>query len=106
MLDKSRIIEGKFVNNRPGYKWLILFEKRHSDEISRRTAQILTPRRADVTVENITLWFAYIRKYLLSTDLFHILNEPRRVSFNSRLISYAVERTFNVTYGQHSFSDF
>jgi len=37
----------KFVNNRPGLKWVDLFLERHP-EISLRTPQALTSSRADV----------------------------------------------------------
>lgn len=99
MLDKSQRKKEKFIDNRPGYKWLVLFERRHADEISRKTAQLLNVRRANVSEENLKIWFEDVKKYLLFKDLFHVLSEPRRVSSNLSYLDVLAERSHKISYG-------
>ncbi len=80
MLNKLRIKIPKFVNNRPGPKWVDLFLQRHPN-ISLRTPQALTSSRANVGVGDIKEWFRVQKEYLMEKGLLSILDEPERVIF-------------------------
>lgn len=79
MLDKSNKKVETFVDNRPGQKWVELFEKRHP-QITLRTPQQLVKRRSDITQEDIESWFDETKDYLQKHNWFDILSDPNRVS--------------------------
>lgn len=70
-----------FVENRPGKKWIELFEGRHP-EISLQTFQQLTVARSNITKKMILTWFSEVEKYLRMNSLFEILDHPTRVGFH------------------------
>lgn len=77
-LNKLGIINDKFVNNKPGVKWLELFLARHPD-MSLRTSQCLARSRAHLNEKDIRNWFEVTEKYLVNNDLMRILQESDRV---------------------------
>lgn len=71
----------KFLNNRPGTKWLKLFLLRHP-EISKRNTEIISRGRAAVTEVAIRKWFAELQQYLQDENVMDVMNDPGRI-FNA-----------------------
>ncbi|KAJ8981850.1 hypothetical protein NQ317_017528 [Molorchus minor] len=71
----------KFIDDRPGTKWLKLFLLRHP-EISKRNTEIISKSRASVTEPAIRQWFADLKKYLEDENIIDIMNDASRV-FNA-----------------------
>ncbi|XP_011863938.1 PREDICTED: uncharacterized protein LOC105559902 [Vollenhovia emeryi] len=59
-----------FKNNKPGRHWYDGFCRRHP-QITTRVSQNLVTSRADVSVEALEKWFADVKEYLLSIDMFN-----------------------------------
>lgn len=79
MLDNFQEKVEIFDDNRPGYKWIMLFEKRHP-EISLRTPQTLVKSRSAVQQTNIENWFTEVENYLRTSNLFGTMSKADRVS--------------------------
>lgn len=73
--------ENKFVDDKPGEKWLQLFLRRHSD-ISKRNTEIISKSRASVTEMAIRKWFEDLRTFLKNENMLEMMNEPSRI-FNA-----------------------
>lgn len=77
-LVKDLNIPNKFVNGRPGKKWMNLFLKRHP-EIAERTVEKLTKSRALVSEVNIRNWFSQIEEYFAQENVLEILKDPKHI---------------------------
>ncbi|GAB0095410.1 hypothetical protein DMENIID0001_107920 [Sergentomyia squamirostris] len=66
----------RFKKGRPGRVWMKYFLKRNPD-VSRRTPQSLTTRRAKVTKAEVYGWFDEVEQYLKEAGLTGL--EPRRI---------------------------
>ncbi|XP_072400746.1 uncharacterized protein [Diabrotica undecimpunctata] len=71
----------KFINDRPGKKWLQLFLQRHPN-IAKRNTEIISKSRASVTEESIREWFAELNEFLENDNLLDMIGDPTRV-FNA-----------------------
>ncbi|KAJ8946287.1 hypothetical protein NQ314_008912 [Rhamnusium bicolor] len=69
------------IDGRPGRHWYEAFLKRHP-EVSQRMSQNLTSNRANVSEENIRLWFKEVETYLKDNKYLDIVSDPSRV-FNT-----------------------
>lgn len=73
--------ESKFIDGRPGKKWLSLFLKRHPN-VTKRNSEIISKARAAVTEKAIRNWFAELDKFLEEERAMDIKNDPTRI-FNT-----------------------
>ncbi|GAB0092623.1 HTH psq-type domain-containing protein [Sergentomyia squamirostris] len=71
-------LQNKFTNGRPGNAWFRGFMKRHP-ELSRRTPENYSVRRANVSRAKVMNWFKNVKEYLDETNL---LNLPAHRVFN------------------------
>ncbi|KAJ8978101.1 hypothetical protein NQ317_018967 [Molorchus minor] len=71
----------KFIDDRPGTKWLKLFLLRRP-KISKRNTEIISKSRASVTEPAIRQWFADLKKYLEDENIIDIMNDASRI-FNA-----------------------
>lgn len=77
LVEKNKI-ETKFKDNKPGYKWVLLFLARYPI-LSVRTSQTLVRARAEVTVENLEAWFRDVKNYIENEELQDVLDDSRRI---------------------------
>lgn len=78
LLAKNLGINNKFVNGRPGRRWIELFLKRHPN-ISSRISQNITHSRSKINENQIRNWFGRVSDYLKSSENSNILNNPSRI---------------------------
>lgn len=77
IVQKSQL-KTKFVDGRPGNKWLKLFLKRHPS-LSLRTPQKLSKTRARITEEDCRKWFQEAGQYLEQNNLMDVFHDKRRI---------------------------
>ena len=62
--------ESPFEDDRPGRDWIILFEKRHKDELNKRDPELLTTTRAKgMTKDNVSKFYDMYEDILKEFDL-------------------------------------
>ncbi|XP_055714466.1 uncharacterized protein LOC129808707 [Phlebotomus papatasi] len=76
MLCNAAKKETPFKNNRPGRTWYRSFMRRHPI-LSERISQNLSTARAEITKEDIRMWFSKVEDFLIKKDLINI--DPSRI---------------------------
>ena len=76
MLDKDGR-PNPFTDNKPGQRWWLSFQKRHTELVFRKP-QAIGKERTVVTQGRLDRWFEGLETYLDTINAKSILDEPRR----------------------------
>ena len=74
MLDKSGIIQKRFVNNTPGTKWVENFMRHHKQELSDQTAADVKAARAQVAPDFVSRYFDNVKVIIEDVQSENIVN--------------------------------
>ena len=74
VLDKAGKKEARFKNNLPGLQWYQSFMKRHREKLVQRLSQNLAPKRAQISRDDVTAYFANLQRSIQDVPPENIVN--------------------------------
>lgn len=74
VLDKAGKKEARFKNNLPGLQWYQSFMNRHREKLVQRLSQNLAPKRAQISRDDVTAYFANLQRSIQDVPPENIVN--------------------------------